>query len=301
MSSTSSILTRPAAGYVEAAAPLPSQAESCLDWHALWMGACRRFSESTEADNEAYWDERSATFPATCQRGGYVDDFLTRAGIQPGESVIDMGCGSGTLALPLAADGHHVYACDLSSGMLARLKEQAAGEGVAANIEARKLSWLANWDDLPQADVFLASRSLYSLDMYETFLKMEAHTRRRCCITVGTQGAPGHDPVMRAAIGRPVQQKHEHVYLVNLLFQMGRNPELSYISHVKPVFGDSLEAVRADYERDDGPFTPEESAALDAFLAENFQVVDLSDGTRKVKRSYDRVVRWAFIAWDVPR
>lgn len=274
----------------------PVQLESGVDWRALWA-AERKHQDGVE--DVAFWDRRAQGFSASCQRSSYAHEYLERAGIRPGETVIDMGCGSGTLALPLAAEGHLVTACDLSSGMLDRLRQQAQEAGIAERIDARQLSWLADWDDLPVADVFVASRSLYSLDLHDTILKMERHARRRVCITVATLQAPGHDRTMLHALGRPCSEKAEFVYIVNLLMQMGRLPELSYISHVKPVFGADPAELRAEFEREDGPFSAEESEKLDAFIAENFVPVAGEDGVPTVQRRYDRHVRWAFIAWNV--
>lgn len=273
------------------------QRESGLNWRELWI-AERRHHDGVE--NEEFWDKRSVGFAATCQRSNYAQEYLDRALVRPGETVIDMGCGSGTLALPLAADGHRVIACDLSGGMLAKLEEQACAGGIRDNLDIRKMSWLADWEDLPTVDVFLASRSLFSTDLYETILKIERHTRRRVCLTVSTLESPGHDTTMLNAIGRGADRRAEFVYIVNLLLQMGRMPELSYIAHVKPVFGDTHAEIREEFEREDGPFTPEESTLLDAFIERNFEPARREDGTPMVKRAYERMVRWAFISWDVP-
>ena len=274
---------------------LAVQPESCLDWRSLWLGE-RKDRDDTE--NAAFWNKKAVSFTATCQRSTYAQEYLELAGVRPGESVIDMGCGSGTLALPLASEGHQVTACDISTGMLDKLAEQAREAGIAHNIDVRELSWLASWDDLPVADVFLASRSLYSADLYETILKIERHARRRACITVSTQEAPSHDNTMLQAIGRAPSAKEEYVYIANLLMQMGRYPQIAYIAHVKPVFGSTVEEIRAEFEREDGPFTAEESCALDGFIARMFEPGE--DGGA-MRRAYERRVRWAFIAWDIPR
>lgn len=274
---------------------LAVQPESCLDWHSLWMGERGRRDATEDA---AFWNKKAVSFSATCQRSRYAQEYLDLACVQPGETVIDMGCGSGTLALPLASEGHHVTACDISTGMLAKLKEQADAAGIAGNIDVRELSWLAPWDDLPVADVFLASRSLYSSDLYQTILKIERHARRRACITVSTCEAPAHDTTMLRAIGREPSAKEEYVYIANLLMQMGRYPQISYISHVKPVFGATPAEIRDEFEHEDGPFTPEESTALDAFIARSFKV---SPDGPAMERAYPRYVRWAFIAWDIPQ
>lgn len=52
---------------------------------------------------------------------------LEKAAPQPGERVIDVGCGCGTTALSLAERGASVWGIDISAPMLARAKERAAG------------------------------------------------------------------------------------------------------------------------------------------------------------------------------
>ncbi len=295
------------------------QPESGLDWNRMWV---ERFGCDPESDrdNEAYWDERAESFGchaasgapapggqradddsrATTEPSPYAAEYLRLAGLRPGESAIDMGCGTGSIALPAAGEGHRVTACDLSECMLARLRARARAAGVADMVDARKLSWLGDWSGLPVADVFLASRSLYSCDLRATLLAMEAHARRRCCVTVATLDSPLHDRTMLEAIGRPMPRLSEHVYLFNLLAQMGRLPEVSYIEHVKPTFGDTPQQVTAEFERDAGPMTDEERDRLARFVASRFDF-DRRTPQGHPTRSYRQVVRWAFVAWDVPK
>jgi ubiquinone/menaquinone biosynthesis C-methylase UbiE len=50
-----------------------------------------------------------------------LDSFLSQWNIQPGQRVLEPGCGSGRLTAVLAREvgpGGEVYACDLSAGML---------------------------------------------------------------------------------------------------------------------------------------------------------------------------------------
>lgn len=275
------------------------QPESGVDWDALWLD---EFGGHGGKEDAGYWDARSADFEVSPVRSAYAEGFVARSGLRPGDTVIDMGCGSGALALPLAAEGHRVVACDISEGMLSRLRDgaRACGGGALGNLDLRRVSWLGDWEGLPQADLFFASRSLYSDDLRQTLLKMEAHARRRVCVTVATHDSPRHDTAMLRAIGRAPRRHCEHVYLVNLLMQMGRMPELSYLASTRPPNAASLAEVRQGYEREDGPFSAEESERLDAFIAARYAVRAGEDGRPRVSRDYERVVRWAFVAWEPP-
>ncbi len=53
--------------------------------------------------------------------------FLSCAG-RPGMRILELGCGTGRISIPLARAGQHVTALDLSQAMLARLREKLAAE-----------------------------------------------------------------------------------------------------------------------------------------------------------------------------
>lgn len=65
-----------------------------------------------------------------------VEVVVARAGQSPLGVVVDVGCGNGALALPLAARAEKVIAVDVSAAMLAKLDERAADLGLD-RIEAR--------------------------------------------------------------------------------------------------------------------------------------------------------------------
>ena len=56
---------------------------------------------------------------------------LVRSLVPPGSRVLDVGCGTGTLAAALRAAGMRVFGLDASTGMLGQLGRQRRGEPVA--------------------------------------------------------------------------------------------------------------------------------------------------------------------------
>jgi ubiquinone/menaquinone biosynthesis C-methylase UbiE len=74
----------------------------------------------------------------TRYRLGYPEsliDWISRAaGLQTGDAVLDLGAGPGLLAIPFAKAGMAVTAIDPEPGMLAELREAAAGQGVTLDI-----------------------------------------------------------------------------------------------------------------------------------------------------------------------
>lgn len=61
-----------------------------------------------------------------------MEHFYIRAAGGPGRRVLELACGSGRLAIPLAESGAYVTGGDLSETMLARARQLAAERGVDA-------------------------------------------------------------------------------------------------------------------------------------------------------------------------
>ncbi len=60
-------------------------------------------------------------------RGG--EDFARRLGLQPGERVLDVACGTGNFALPAARIGASVTGVDFAPNLLVQARARAAAGG----------------------------------------------------------------------------------------------------------------------------------------------------------------------------
>lgn len=83
------------------------------------------------------WRRRAETWDreGSAQLGKVVEAVLAQCGDVAGAVVVDLGCGSGQLTLPLAASSHHVLAVDINPHAIAMLTARAARERTA-NIQA---------------------------------------------------------------------------------------------------------------------------------------------------------------------
>lgn len=80
------------------------------------------------------WSLRAASWDqhGSAGLGKVTATVLAAAAVQPGELVVDLGCGTGQLSLPLAERGGRVLAVDVSQDMVDRLEEAASGRGITS-------------------------------------------------------------------------------------------------------------------------------------------------------------------------
>ena len=267
-------------------------------------------------DDAQGWNKRSARYDNKDAKNAYAEDFLRLAGIFPGESVFDMGCGTGTLAVMLAQQGCAVRAADFSDGMLAKLAENAAIHEVDS-IDSFKMSWEDDWSAFGledgMADVAIASRSMAVPRLDEALDKLTRVARRKCCITMSTGAAPYIDNRILSAIGVPASSTKDYLYAFGILAQRGFEPSVDYIYSTRKDTFDSHAEALADFarmiDRCGTPLTDAERAAardrLSTWLERH--IVENPDAGKPDKKGVPegllcldvlRVVSWAFISWN---
>lgn len=285
------------------------------DWNEEWkeLQKARRSS-----DDSRIWDKKAETYNKPFGHSPYSKEFIKMSGIAPGDSVFDMGCGTGAIAIPLAMEGHQVCAADFSGGMLEHLEADAKAAGVADAIKVVKLAWEDDWEAhgvMPKShDVAVASRSIATSDIKSSLMKLSSVARKKCAITISAGSSPRSDQQILSDIGLQSFIGRDFLYAFMILVEAGYLPKVNYIESVR----------RDSYTSEQDAYDSLKKMVLDASYIVSKDQIDaaleklrtwvrdnLADnpeaGTTNERGEHEerfilknpRKIIWAFISWDV--
>jgi len=177
--------------------------------------------------NSDEWDKKSKEMAPRMQKSHYVEDFISKMKIDKEDVVLDVGCGPGTLAIPLAKQVKHVIAIDFSASMLEELKAYAKAEGVT-NITTYHMGWDDDWSEIGEVDVVVASRSIEVQDVQHALLKISNIASKACYLTYKAGGS-FVDMDILDYIGKKIVTKPDFWYLPIILYKEGYIPLVDYI------------------------------------------------------------------------
>ena len=255
-------------------------------------------------DSQAYWNKRAATFTrnATSDYERWLLDLLS---LEAGEEILDMGCATGTLAVPLARAGHRVHGCDFAEAMLAILDEHAAAENLP--ITTHLLAWEDDWEEAGlgenSVDVAFASRSLMSGNVFSAVRKLDEAARSRAAVVVPDSLLPSRDPRLLTYLGRSARHPRVVREVTRALASLGRIPVFATTRTFRPMRFSSFDEARSDLRRLAGPkpFTAREQRLFDAYAEQHFVREDAATTSGKAGEQWvldcPLPVTWVFIGW----
>ncbi|WP_147821879.1 class I SAM-dependent methyltransferase [Salidesulfovibrio onnuriiensis] len=265
-----------------------------IDWSLEWARTYAKSSiTARRSSRPAFWDKRAKRFSAMDNgAAGRVEAILEKIGIDAETTILDIGCGPGNLAIPLAKQAKSVTALDPSAGMLEQLRENAHRQGVT-NIRCINKDWdtaLQDGDIAPH-DLLLSSYSLLMEDLGESLRTMHSLARKAVCLFwFAGRECFGYDHFWPTLFGEEFIAGPDHTYLVNLLNSLRIYPDVSIIpqQHVTR-YADMEDAVQCWTE------------ALYISSADQQQLVrealDEMLGIHEGKPEFRRDVRSAMIWW----
>lgn len=236
------------------------------------------------------WDARAEAMSRIVSASGYVDDFIARMDLSGCTTLLDVGCGTGAIALALAPRLPRVYGLDYSRGMLDAMMRNARALG-RDNVAPIRRAWEDDWSDVPACDIVTASRSTTVMDMADALAKLDAKAKKRVYLT-SLVGGRFVDGEVAELLGCTRPALPDYIYIVNILYRMGRHPRLDYIENENRLAG---------------------TEDFDEFARKvAFSLGEIDDaGRTRLRQWYDAdpgraqrggaPFRWAFIHWETTR
>lgn len=275
-----------------------------IDWAQAWI---ERDEERSRPAGKEKWNKRAKGYMLHSKcKSGYTARFLEYLNLGPEpKTILDIGSGPGVLSIPLAFEGHTVYALDIAPNMLKVLHEiiESYDEPEKSLLKERihtiEGAWESDWEALgiPEVDICIASRSTMVHDLNEAINKLNHYAKEKVAITVVAQASPKKDSKLYAAVGRDNGFGFDHLYYFNLLNQKGFTPEVRMICSTKnEKYQTKAEAFEKAREML-GDMTKEEQRRLKEFFDKHL-IRHEEDGESYWSKDYGHEVRWAFMSWE---
>ena len=124
------------------------------------------------------WIHPPALFQIPEKIADSISHVRAREALQPGSTVLDIGCGGGIAAFALTPTATHVIGVDHQPEMLEMFAANALARGVTS--EVFEGFWPALASQVPMADVAVAHHVVYNVQEIEDFLlSMDDHAKKR--------------------------------------------------------------------------------------------------------------------------
>ena len=240
-----------------------------IDWNSVWK---LTLLASRQGNLENGYDKEEAAERYDLSEIARQDGEKRAAGLEidPSCSVLDIGAGPGTLALPLSRRARQVTAVEPSSAMVKRLEMHIAEEGIS-NIRILPKRWEDLSDEeVGEHDLVIASYSLSFLDMREALLKMDRLAKRQV-ILYWFAGVPSWERIRVDLYPRIFGREHichpMSDVLYNLLYSLGIYADVHVLEGTKfPRIYESMDEGISELRRALGLNTQEHDGVIREYL-----------------------------------
>ena len=173
------------------------------------------------------WDKKALHFSQNVLNSPYTKEFTKRVDTSDCETLLDVGSGPATISLALAKKLKTVYALDYSKEMLNYAEQNAKNKEIDNLVSIHK-SWYDSWEDVPNADIVVASRSMEVKDIKKALIKLNEKANKRVYITTKVGGSFIDNEILNQ-LKRKINPRPDYIYLINTLHSMGIFAKVDFI------------------------------------------------------------------------
>ena len=186
-----------------------------VDWTGFW-------AERLEGKVNKNWDDAAAGFYKRTRKEDYQDALFDKLILDENDTVLDVGCGEGSVTIPLAKRVKKVIGVDSSAKMLEFLEKRAEDNNVS-NIETHlKPIEEITYSEIGDVDVVVCSRSLNGIiPIDEVLLELDKIANKYVFITIFGPENKKIEKDFDKELGIKTEDFPDYNYFFNILFNMG--------------------------------------------------------------------------------
>ncbi len=237
------------------------------------------------------WKDKAKKMQNSCfdLEDDYTKQFIQAMKFDKTDTILDVGCGGGALALALAPYVKAVYALDFCQDMLDIVTKRAKDLKIK-NIFPILRAWEEDWQDIPVCDICISSRSSMVSDLNKALDKLNKHAKKAVYMSMIVEKDFISPKILQAikcdSVGFP-----NYIYALNLLYQKNYFASVNFIES-KGSFVNSQVISTEDFIESVswsiGKLSEQEIEYLKDFHMQNPQITS----------AYEPLKKWALLHWD---
>ena len=264
--------------------------DSKLEWNTIWKEAVERLPKK---ETPKSWNKIATQFDQWMKNDDYPQEMVSKIKVGKEDTVLDIGCGNGTITIPLAKKARSVTALDISTKMLDLLQEKAAAEHLSNIDSINKNIVDLEADEIGPHDVVVASRSLNGISNIKHELeKINQIAGKYVFITIWGKHNRAFESEIARFLGREIYEHPDYTIILNILKELGINAQSEPLkSNTRNFYCDMEEALdRIEWRV--GDLNREEKLIVEEHLSK--MLTKNADGSLSYTRSSSK---WVLIWW----
>ena len=186
-----------------------------VDWTAFWV-------ERLEGKVNKNWDDAAPGFFKRTLKEDYQIALFDKLILDENDTVLDVGCGEGSVTIPLAKQVKKVIGIDSSPKMLEYLEKRAKDNDVDNIKTILKPIEEITYEEIGDVDVVVCSRSLNGiLPIDEVLFELNKIANKYVFITIFGPENKKIEKDFDKELGIKTEDFPDYNYFFNILFNMG--------------------------------------------------------------------------------
>jgi len=257
-----------------------------IKWSEFWADKL-----STKIDKD--WDKAAPGFFKRTHKEDYQIALFDKLILDKNDTVLDVGCGEGSVTIPLAKKVKKVIGIDSSPKMLEYLEKRASANNIN-NIETilRPIEEI-KYDEIGDVDVVVCSRSLNGIiPIEEVITELNKIANKYVFVTLFGPENKKIEKDFDKRIGKRTENYPDYDYFFNILFNMGiyANIERFDLNNYREY--DSIEEAVDNGKFRLDLYTDEEKEELKQYLSEILTKDEKTGKLYNVKDKADWIMIW---------